>query len=147
MMPTMTTKTSKDSETRFTVVRQATFALAFTIAAGCGYDSSYSMAPPAPDPAVEDGLWTVSASAPAVLHLAPTQLLTDGDRTPVASISTPSATLSELNGMAFDLSTPHGRMMAIMLAGIAEDAMSAVMRSRGARTQELPGFLGVRCYA
>jgi sugar lactone lactonase YvrE len=102
MMPTMTTKTSKDSETRFTVVRQATFALAFTVAAGCGYDSSYSMAPPAPDPAVEDGLWTVSASAPAVLHLAPTQLLTDGDRTPVASISTSSATLSELNGMAFD---------------------------------------------
>jgi sugar lactone lactonase YvrE len=102
MMPTMTTKTAKDSETRFTVVRQATFALAFTVVAGCGYDSSYSMAPPPPDPAFEDGLWTASGGSPAILHLAPTQLLTDGDRTPVVSISTSSATLSELNGIAFD---------------------------------------------
>jgi len=65
-MPTMITK---DSETRFTVVRQATFALAFTIAAGCGYDSSYTVAPPpAPDAGLEDG------ESPATLHLAPTQL-------------------------------------------------------------------------
>ena len=28
--------------------------------------------------------------------------------------------LVALNGMAFDLATPHGRMMATMLAGIAE---------------------------
>jgi putative DNA-invertase from lambdoid prophage Rac len=27
-----------------------------------------------------------------------------------------------LNGMAFDLATPHGRMIAIVLAGIADDA-------------------------
>lgn len=93
--------TTTISETRFTVVRQATFALAFTVVAGCGYDSSYSMAPPPPDPAFEDGLWTVSAGSPAILHLAPTQLLTDGNRTPATSISTSSAQLSELNGIAF----------------------------------------------
>jgi sugar lactone lactonase YvrE len=93
---------TKNSETRFTIGRQATFALAFSIVAGCGYDSSYSMAPPAPDPAFEDGLWTVSAGSPAILHLAPTQLLTDGNRTPATSISTSSAQLSELNGIAFD---------------------------------------------
>ncbi|HKM72741.1 MAG TPA: recombinase family protein, partial [Stellaceae bacterium] len=52
-----------------------------------------------------------------------------------------------LNGMAFDLATPHGRMIATVLAGIADDAVSAVMRSSAARTQELPGLLGVRCYA
>ena len=52
-----------------------------------------------------------------------------------------------LNGMTFDPATPYGRMMATVLTGIADDAVSAVMRSRGARTQELPGFLGVRCYA
>jgi putative DNA-invertase from lambdoid prophage Rac len=52
-----------------------------------------------------------------------------------------------LNGMTFDLTTPHGRMMATMLAGIADDAVSAVMRTRAARTQELPGLLGIRCYA
>lgn len=99
MIPTMTTK---NSETRFTIGRQATFALAFSIVADCGYDSSYSAAPPAPDPAFEDALWTVSAGSPAILHLAPTQLLTDGNRTPATSISTPSAQLSELNGIAFD---------------------------------------------
>jgi len=98
-MPTMTTK---NSDTRFTVVRQATFALAFTIVAGCGYDSSYTVAPPVPDSAFEDGLWTASGGSPAILHLAPTQLLTDGNRTPATSISTSSAQLSELNGIAFD---------------------------------------------
>jgi putative DNA-invertase from lambdoid prophage Rac len=34
-----------------------------------------------------------------------------------------------LNGMALDLSTPHGRMIATVLAGIADDAVPAVMRS------------------
>ena len=34
-----------------------------------------------------------------------------------------------LNGMAFDLTTPHGRMIATVLAGIADDAERAVMRS------------------
>jgi hypothetical protein len=66
--------TTKNSEIRFTVVRQATFALAFTIVAGCGYDSSYSVAPPAPDSAFEDGLWTASGGSPAIRRLAPTQL-------------------------------------------------------------------------
>ncbi|MGH7072478.1 MAG: recombinase family protein [Acetobacteraceae bacterium] len=52
------------------------------------------------------------------------------------------ATLTELqarrvsvvasNGMTFDLTTPHGRMMATVLAGIADDAESVVMRSRAA---------------
>jgi len=93
--------TTTNSETRFTVVRQATFALAFTIVAGCGYDSSYTVAPPAPDSVAEDGLWTASGASPAILHLAPTQLLTDGNRTPATSISTSSAQLSELNGIAF----------------------------------------------
>jgi len=65
-MPTMTTK---DSDTRFTVVRQARFALAFTVVAGRGYDSSSTVAPPpAPDSAFEDG------ESPAILHLAPTEL-------------------------------------------------------------------------
>ena len=93
--------TTKNSDTRFTIGRQTSFALAFSIVAGCGYDSSYSVAPPPPDPAFEDGLWTVSAGSPAILHLAPTQLLTDGNRTPATSISTSSAQLSELNGIAF----------------------------------------------
>jgi DNA invertase Pin-like site-specific DNA recombinase len=40
-----------------------------------------------------------------------------------------------LNGMTFDLSTPHGRMIATVLAGIADDAESVVMRSRASGTE------------
>ncbi len=36
---------------------------------------------------------------------------------------------------------------ALELGGLADDAVSAVMRSSAARTQELPGLLEVRCYA
>ena len=49
--------------------------------------------------------------------------------------------------LGIDLKTAGGRLVFGLMAQIAEDAVSAVMRSRGARTQELPGFLGVRCYA
>lgn len=87
---------------RFTVARQATFVVAFTFVLGCGYDSTTPYASPAPTPAFEDGLWTASGSNPAILHLDPSQLLTDGARTPVTAISTPSAELFNLNGIAFD---------------------------------------------
>ena len=43
--------------------------------------------------------------------------------------------LVALNGMAFDLSTPHGRMMATLLAGIADYVEPAVMRSGAAGLQ------------
>jgi DNA invertase Pin-like site-specific DNA recombinase len=46
-----------------------------------------------------------------------------------------------------DTTTPAGRMMMQMVGAFADDAVSAVMRSSAARTQELPGLLGVRCYA
>jgi DNA invertase Pin-like site-specific DNA recombinase len=46
-----------------------------------------------------------------------------------------------------DTTTAHGRLMLTVLGGLANDAVSAVMRSSAARTQELPGLLGVRCYA
>jgi sugar lactone lactonase YvrE len=87
---------------RFTVARQATFVVAFTIVLGCGYDSTTPYPSPAPNPAFEDGLWTASASNPAIIHLDPSQLLADGDRTPVTAISTPSAELFNQNGIAFD---------------------------------------------
>jgi DNA invertase Pin-like site-specific DNA recombinase len=46
-----------------------------------------------------------------------------------------------------DTTTPAGRMMMQMVGAFADDAVSAVMRTRAARTQELPGLLGIRCYA
>src|SRR3954454_17470259 len=46
-----------------------------------------------------------------------------------------------------DTTTAHGRLMLTVLGGLADDAVSAVMQSSAARTQELPGLLGVQCYA
>ena len=46
-----------------------------------------------------------------------------------------------------DTSGPSGVLVLQMLGAVADDAVSAVMRSCAARTQELPGLLGVRCYA
>jgi len=84
-----------------TVARQATFALALTAVVGCGYDSTTPY-PSTPNPAVQDGLWTSSGSSPAILRLAPSQLLATGDRVPATKISTASAELFNLNGIAFD---------------------------------------------
>ena len=84
-----------------TVARQAVFAAAFTAAIACGgYDSTSPNYPPVPSS--EDGLWTASAFNPAIFRLAPSQLLTDGTPTPATSISTTSADLFNMNGIAFD---------------------------------------------
>lgn len=85
-----------------TIARQTTFVAAFTVALGCGYDSTTPYPSPTPNPTVVEGLWTASASNPAILRLAPNQLLTTGDRVPATEISTPSAELFDLNGLAFD---------------------------------------------
>jgi sugar lactone lactonase YvrE len=87
----------------FTVARQTTAVAAFTIALGCGYDSTTPYPPPGSDTSVREGLWTASGSNPAILRLEPTQLLTSGNRTPATAISTPSAELFNLNGIAFDV--------------------------------------------
>jgi sugar lactone lactonase YvrE len=86
---------------RFTVARQATFVAAFTVSIGCGYDSTTPYPSPSPTPAVEEGLWTSSAADPAILRLAPSQLLTSGDMSPATAIFTPSAELFSENGIAF----------------------------------------------
>jgi len=68
------------------------------LAAGCGYDSGYT----APNPPRPDGLWTASASPSAILRLAPSQLGSTGALTPATTITTPSAELATLVGIAFD---------------------------------------------
>ena len=52
-----------------------------------------------------------------------------------------------LHQQGIDTSTAVGNAFFQMLGVFADDAVSAVMRSSAARTQELPGLLGVRCYA
>lgn len=68
---------------------------------GCSYDSAMSYSPP-PTPVTADGLWTASAVAPAILGVAPAQLVAGGNTVPSIAISTPSAHLSAVNGVAFD---------------------------------------------
>ena len=86
-----------------TVARQATAVAAFTIALGCGYDSTTPYLQPGPGTSVRDGLWTASGINPAILRLEPTQLLSSGSQLPATAISTSSAELSDLNGIAFDI--------------------------------------------
>jgi sugar lactone lactonase YvrE len=76
---------------------QATFSLLLALAAACGgYDST------TPTPSVPDGLWTASGGASAILRLAPAQLSGTGERTPATAITTPSAELFPIVGVAFD---------------------------------------------
>ena len=65
----------------------------------------------------------------------------------LAAITDRKAGFRSLTDTWADTTTSHGRLMLTVLGGLVDDAVSAVMRSSAARTQELPGLLGVRCYA
>jgi hypothetical protein len=74
------------------------YALLLPLAAGCGHDSTK---PSIPSP--QDGLWTASGSpVGAILRLDPTQLRGSGMRDPATTVTTPSARLFTLSGVAFD---------------------------------------------
>ncbi len=84
-------------------VRRSAIVALVALAGGCGYDSNapalYDVPPVA---AANEGLWVASASSPAILRLAPPQLLGDGRVTPSSTLTTSSATLFTVNGLAFD---------------------------------------------
>jgi len=81
-------------------LRQCSIGFTVVLAAGC--DSSGSVYPAPNPPPAPSGLWTVSASAAALLRLAPSQLGNPGALAPATTITTPSAQLSTLVGLAFD---------------------------------------------
>ena len=90
-----------------TFIREAGFVLLLTVTVlllvvtvSCGYDSNGPYG--SPTPSAVEGLWTSSGSNPAILRLAPSQLLATGAVTPATAISTSSAALFDLNGLAFD---------------------------------------------
>jgi DNA-binding beta-propeller fold protein YncE len=84
-------------------VLQAVFALLLPLAAACGDDATMSALPPPPPPAAsQDGLWIVSGSPPAILRLDSAQLTDTGQRVPATILTTPSAGLTTLSGVAFD---------------------------------------------
>ena len=80
---------------------QAAFVLLLPLGAGCGNDAATPTVPP-PPPLLQDGLWTVSGSPSAILRLDPTQLTDTGQRVPATIVTTPSAGLTMLAGVAFD---------------------------------------------
>jgi sugar lactone lactonase YvrE len=83
-------------------VRRSAIVVLIALASGCKYDSSAPerYRPPIVD--ANEGLWIASASDPAILRLAPAQLLSSGRQTASATITTSSATLFSLNSLAFD---------------------------------------------
>jgi sugar lactone lactonase YvrE len=78
----------------------ATFALLLPIAAACGSDATMPVSTP---PGLQqNGLWTVSGSPSAILRLDSTQLSDTGQRDAATIVTTPSASLKTLAGVAFD---------------------------------------------
>jgi sugar lactone lactonase YvrE len=74
-----------------------------------------------------DGLWTVSGSPSAILRLDPSQLVDSGQRLPATVVTTPSARLSTLSGVAF---ADDGTMWVVsqddsLLLGFAPGSLSS----------------------
>ena len=87
-----------------TTLPRTLISVLLTVTAACGYDSTDPSRydPPPPEPALYEGLWNASGSAAAFHRLALTQLLSGGKPSPVATVTTASASLGALNAMAFD---------------------------------------------
>lgn len=73
--------------------------LLILILTACGTDSSPTPTPPAPLPL--DGLWTVSGSPSAILRLDSAQLADTGKKIAATAVTTPSAGLNTISGVAF----------------------------------------------
>lgn len=113
--------------------RHMTYPVLAVLAAGCGYDRQGLYDPPAAS-AIE-GLWVASGSEPAILGLAPEQLLASGSKTARAIITTSSATLFTVNGIAFDTSgtlwvasADDSRLIAFSAAALAASGFAAASR-------------------
>ena len=82
-----------------TVLRRPAIITLIAVAAGCGYDSngpeSYD-APPVAD--ANEGLWIASGINPALLRLAPSQLLSNGRQ--IASTTVTTSSVAPLAGSA-----------------------------------------------
>ena len=68
----------------------------------CAYDSAGPEYDPVPDSEPVNGMWTVSATVPSILRLAPSQLVTGGSLSPSTRLTTISANLFQANSVAFD---------------------------------------------
>ena len=108
--------------------------LTAVLAAGCGYDSPSTGPYPPPPPPLSGSLWTASASPSAILRLAPSQLGSTGALAPATMITTSSAELSTLVGIAFDgagnlwvASQDDSRLLEFVPAGLSSSGSAAAM--------------------
>jgi sugar lactone lactonase YvrE len=86
-----------------TVLRRSAIVMLIAFAVGCGYDSSGPESYGAPSvPDANEGLWIASGINPAILRLAPSQLLSNGRQIPSTTVRTSSASLLTISGIAFD---------------------------------------------
>jgi streptogramin lyase len=113
---------------------QVSIGLTAVIAAGCGYASPATAPYPPPPPPLSGSLWTASASPSALLRLAPSQLASAGALAPATTITTPSAELSTLVGIAFDgagnlwvASQDDSRLIGFAPAGLTSSGSAAAM--------------------
>lgn len=74
------------------------------IVASCGYDTPTPPILPPPVLRPQDGLWTASGSGAAILRLSPPQLQASGNAEPATRLTTGSARLFSVIGLAFDTS-------------------------------------------
>jgi len=83
-------------------IRRSAIAVLIAIASGCGYDSNAPeyRTPPVGD--ANEGLWIASGIEPAILRLAPDQLLSSGRQIASTTVTTSSASLLTISGIAFD---------------------------------------------
>lgn len=95
--------------TRFLAVMRCAFppaslALLLLLSTGCGDEATTPnpTPPPTPGPSLQDGLWTVSGSPASLLRIAPEQLRGTGGQVPATELTTSSAGLFTLTGVAFD---------------------------------------------
>lgn len=84
-------------------MRNQACVLLLSLAAACGYDGPSGPYEP-PGDAAAAGLWVASGSDPAILRFSGDQLVASGARTARTTLTTSSATLFTVNGVAFDTS-------------------------------------------
>jgi hypothetical protein len=83
-------------------VSRAVRTLLVLLTAGCGSDTTYPIPEPPRPSVLQNGLWTASGTPAAIIRLAPPQLSETGARDPATSLTTPSADLFTVVGIAFD---------------------------------------------
>lgn len=124
-------------------LRKFTITLLVLLAAGCGYDSPY---PGPSSPPLANGLWTASASPSAILRLSDSQLGGTGALAPATRITTPSAELASLVGIAFDaagnlwvVSEEESLLLEFAPGGLVNSGSAAAMTVIRPNAQSLSG--------